>query len=74
MLKGEREEKHYVLMKDFNTFIYDHKLHRGRQKAFRTVEKLKIHIKNCFKINCKRIIKIPKKSESIRFKNFGKKK
>ena len=54
--KGEK--KHYVLIKDFNTFMYDHTLHRGRKhfcryclQAFGTVEKLKCHIKDCFKIN-----------------------
>ena len=25
------EKKHYVLIKDFNAFMYDHTLHRGRK-------------------------------------------
>ena len=27
----EEGKMHYVLIKDFNTFIYDHTLHRGRK-------------------------------------------
>ena len=60
--------------------MYDHTLHRRRKysfryclQAFRTAEKLKCHIKDCFKINSEQTIKIPKKGESIKFKNFGRK-
>ena len=28
---GEEARKHYVLMKEFNTFMYDHILHRGKK-------------------------------------------
>ena len=77
---GEREKKHYVFIKDFNAFVYDHTLHRRRKysfryclQAFRTAEKLKCHIKDCFKIKYEQTIKMPKKSEYIEFKNFGKK-
>ena len=48
--------------------MYDHTLHRGRKyfcryslQAFRTTEKLKCHIKDCFKINGKQTIKMSKK-------------
>ena len=27
LLMGEGEKKHYVFIKDFNTFVYDHTLH-----------------------------------------------
>ena len=30
LLIGEEGRKHYVLIKDFNTFMYDHTLHCGR--------------------------------------------
>ena len=80
LLIAEGEKKHYVFIKDFNTFMYDHTLHRGRKhfcrycfQAFRTPEKLKYHIKNCFKINGKETIKMPKTGEYIKFKNFGRK-
>ena len=58
--------------------MYNHTLHRGRKhfcryclQALRTVEKLECHIKRCF--NGKQTIKMPKKGEYIKFKNFGRK-
>ena len=42
-------------------------------KAFRTAEKLKYYIKDCFKINDKETIKMPKKGIYIKFKNFRRK-
>ena len=63
LLIDEEEKKHYVLIKDFNTFMYDYTLHHGRihfrrycLQAFRTAEKLKCHIKDWFKINGKKTI------------------
>ena len=77
---GEGEKKHYVFIKDFNTLTNDHTLHCGRKhfcgyclQAFRTAEKLKCHIKDCFKINGKQTIKMPKKGEYVKFKNFERK-
>ena len=31
LLIGGGEKNHYVLIKDFNTFMYDHSLHRGKK-------------------------------------------
>ena len=31
LLIGEEGKRHYVLLKDFNTFMYDHTLHRRRE-------------------------------------------
>ena len=31
LLIEEKEKRHYAFIKDFNTFMYDHFLHRGRQ-------------------------------------------
>ena len=63
LLIGEEEKGHYVLIKDFNMFMYDHILNRGRKqfsryclKAFSTEETSKHHIKDCFKINGKQRI------------------
>ena len=60
LLIGEKGKRHYVFIKDFNTFMSDHALHRGRKhfccyclQAFSTEEILKSHIKECFKINGK---------------------
>ena len=48
--------------------MHDHSLHHGRKpfcryclQAFTTAEKLKCHIKYCFKINVKQTIKMPQK-------------
>ena len=77
---GEGEKKHHVLINDFNRFVYDHSLHHGRRHfccyclhAFIVEEILKCHIKNCFKINGKQTIKMPKKGEYVKFKNFERK-
>ena len=68
LLVEEEERRHYVLIKDFNTFMYDHTLHRGRKhfcryslQAFSADEILKRSISGCLKINCKQIINMPKK-------------
>ena len=60
--------------------IYDHSLYRGRNifcryclHAFITEEiviKIDCHIKDCFKINEKGTIKIPKKGEYVKFRIF----
>ena len=31
LLITEKDKRHYVLIKNFNTFMYDHTLHRGRK-------------------------------------------
>ena len=60
--------------------MYDHSLHCRRQHfchyclhAFITEKILKRHIKDCFKINDKQKIKMSRKSEYIKFKNFERK-
>ena len=76
---GEGEKKHYVLIKDFNTFMYEHTLHRGRKHFCRywlhvfVTEILKRHIKDCFKLNDKERIIKPKIGEYVKFKNFKRK-
>ena len=80
LLIKEEEKRHYVLIEDFNTFMYDHSLHRGRKHccryflhAFITEGTLKLHIKDCFKINDKQRIIIPKKGENVALKNYERK-
>ena len=76
LLIGEGEKKHCVFIKDINTFIYDH---RGKHfcryclQPFRTSEKLKCHIKDSFKINGKKTIKMPKKMNVLNSKNLKEK-
>ena len=78
---GEEGRKHYVLMKEFNTFMYDHILHRGK-KTFLSLlvtsfqygrDKLKHYIKDCFNINGQQRIKMPNKNEYVKFKNVDNK-
>ena len=58
-MTGKESKRHYVLIKNFNTFMYDRTLHRGRKHfcyyflAFRTLQKFEFHIKDCFRINGK---------------------
>ena len=61
--------------------MYNYSLHRRRihffcycLHTFITEKTLKRHIKDRFKINDKQTIKMPKKSEYVKFKNFEKKK
>ena len=61
--------------------MYDHLLHRGRKYYFCcyclhafVAEKFLKHIKDCFKINSKQRIIMPKKSEYVKFKNLEEKK
>ena len=72
---GEEGKRHHVLIKDFNTFMYDHTLHCGKKnlchyclQAFSTEEILKRHIKDCFKINDKQKIIMPKKINMLNSK------
>ena len=75
LLLLEEGKRHYVLIKDFNTFMYDYTSHRGRKhfcryclQSFSTEEILKCHIKDCFKINSKQRIIMHKKGEYVRFR------
>ena len=80
LLIGEGEDNPSVLIKGFNTFMYDHSLHCRRKHFYRycllvflTEEILKHHIKDCFKINGKQRIIIHKKGNYVKFKNFKRK-
>ena len=80
MLIGEEGKRNYVLMKDLNTFMYDHTLHRGRKHFCRfcllscsTEEILKCHLKGDFKINGKQRIIMLKNGEYVKFKNYERK-
>ena len=77
---GEEQIIHYVLIRDFNTFIYDHTLHRERKhfcsyclQVFSTEEITKPGINYCFKINDKQRIIVHKKVKYIKFKIMGEK-
>ena len=72
---GKEGKRHYVLIKDFNTFLCDHSIHRKRKHfccyclhAFNTEEILKCHIKDWFKINDNLRIIMPKKVNMLHLK------
>ena len=80
LLVGEEGKKNYVLIKYFNTSMYYHTLHRGKiyfchycLQAFSTEEILKRHTKDCFKINGKQRIVMPRKCIYVKFKNYERK-
>ena len=56
----EKGKRHYVLVKDFNTFLYDQALHRKRKHicCYCSEETVKSHINKCFEINGKQMIKM----------------
>ena len=58
--------------------MYDHTLHRQKKifcclQACSTEAISKRHIKDCFKINDKQRIAMPKKGEYVKFKNYERK-
>ena len=57
--------------------MYNHTLHHRKKhfycyclQAFSTEEILKCHVEDCFKIDGKQKIIVPKKSEYDKFKNY----
>ena len=80
LLIGKERKRHYAIIKDFNTFMHDHNLHRGRKhfcryclEGFSAEEILKRHIMDCFKSNGKQSIIMPKKEEYVKFKKYERK-
>ena len=70
-------KKHYVLIKDFNTIVYDHT--RGKKYfccyyllAFNTEEILKRRIEDYFKTNGNQRIIMPKKDRHVKFRKIKK--
>ena len=60
--------------------MYHHTLHRGRKyfcryclQAFSTEKMLKPHIKDCFNINGKQRIIMPKNGKYVKLRNYEKK-
>ena len=78
---GEEGKGHYVLIKYFNTSMYDHTSHHGKkhfchyflQALFSAEEILKCHIKDCFKINGKQRLTMPKEGKYVKFKHYERK-
>ena len=74
------EKKHYVLIKDFNAFMYKQSKHKGRKhfcmyclQCFSSERILANHVNNCLTINGAQGINMPKQGENIlKFNNFHK--
>ena len=80
LLITEGEKKHYVLIKDFNTFMYNQTKHKNKKhfcmyclQCFSSERILVKHTNNCLTISGAQAINMPKQSENIlQFNNFHK--
>ena len=80
LLITEDEKKHYVLIKDFNAFMYNQTKHKERKhfcmyclQCFSSEGILAKHVNNCLTVNGAQAINMPKQGENIlKFNNFHK--
>ena len=80
LLITKDEKRHYVLIKDFNKFMYNQSKHKEKMhfcmfclRCFSSERVLANHVNNCLTINGNQAINMPKKGENIlRFNNFHK--
>ena len=80
LLITKDEKKHYVLIKDFNTFMYNQTKHKEEKhfcmyclQCFSSERILANHVNNCLTINGAQAINMPKQGENIlKFNNFQK--
>ena len=80
LLITEDEKKHYVLIKDFNAFMYNQTKHKERKhfcmyylQCFSSEGILANHVNNCLTVNGAQAINMPKQDENIlKFNNFHK--
>ena len=80
LLITKDEKKHYVLIKDFNAFMYNQSKHEERKhfcmyclQCFSSERILANHVNNCLTINGAQAINMPKQGENIlKFNNFHK--
>ena len=77
IIKGKN--KHYVLIKDFNKFMFNQTKHEHRKyfcmyclQCFSREDVLTEHKNNCILINGKQAINMPKKGDKVFFKNYHK--
>ena len=82
LLITKDENKHYVLIKDFNKFMYQQTKHKERKhfcmhclQCFSSERVLNNHKENCIIINGKQAINMPKKGENtLKYTNHHKQK
>ena len=80
LLITKDEKKHYVLIKDFNAFMYNQSNHNEKKhfsmyclQCFSSESILVKHTNNCLMINGNQAINIPEQGENIlKFNNFHK--
>ena len=80
LLITKDEKKHYVLIKDFNAFMYNQSKHKERKhfrmyclQCFSSERILANHVNSCLTINGAQAINMPKQGENIlKFNNFHK--
>ena len=80
LLITKDEKRHYVLIEDLNTFMYNQSKHKNKKhfcmyclQCFSSESILAKHTNNCLTINGKQAINMPKKGENIlKFDNFHK--
>ena len=80
LLITKDEKKHYVLIKDFNAFMYNQSKHKERKhfcmyclQCFSSERILANHVNNCLTINGAQAINMLKQGENIlKFNNFHK--
>ena len=80
LLISKDEKRHYVLIKDFNKFMYNQSKNKERKyfcmhclQCFKSESILTKHVDNCSTINGKQVINMPKEGENIlKFNNFHK--
>ena len=80
LLITKDEKKHYVIIKDFNAFMYNKSKHKERKhfcmyclQCFSSERILANHVNNCLTINGAQAINMPKQGENIlKFNNFHK--
>ena len=80
LLITEDEKKHYILIKDFNAFMYNQTKHKNQKhfcmyclQCFSSESISVKHPNNCLTINGAQAINMPKQGENIlKFNNFHK--
>jgi len=80
LLITKNDNKHYVLIKDFNRFMFNKTKHKARKhfcmhclQGFSSEEVLSPHKNNCIRLNGTQAVKMPNKDNNIlKFNNFHK--
>ena len=79
LLITEGKNRHYILIKDFNKFMYNQTKHKERKHfcmhcllCFKSEIVLNNHTENCIIINGAQAIKMSKADDMVHFKNYQK--